>query len=295
MDDKTRTQTRAVPQVPLKSLDTLWMQVGGTLCNLSCSHCFISCGPQNHSHAMMSLAQVRGYLEQAKQEGVQDYYITGGEVFINPEIFEILAAILEYGPLNVLTNATLITPAKARQLAGIRDAAEHPLQFRISMEHFDEAENDKVRGSGSYAKALTGLRNLAAEAFSPILTITRSWDEADDAVMETQFLEFLKTQNVPEPRIKVLPGFLLGRLEENERSYQEEERVTASCFENYDITQLQCATSRMATAKGVYVCPILVEEPSAKMGETIQDTLRPFPLAHSACYTCRVTGMTCKS
>lgn len=101
---------------------------------------------------MMSLAQVRGYLEQAKQEGVQDYYITGGEVFINPEIFEILAAILEYGPLNVLTNATLITPAKARQLAGIRDAAEHPLQFRISMEHFDEAENDKVRGSGSYAK-----------------------------------------------------------------------------------------------------------------------------------------------
>lgn len=47
--------------------------------------------------------------------------------------------------------------------------------------------------------------------------------------------------------------------------------------------------------EGVYVCPILVEEPSAKMGETIQDTLRPFPLAHSACYTCRVTGMTCKS
>ena len=39
----------------------------------------------------------------------------------------------------------------------------------------------------------------------------------------------------------------------------------------------------------------LVDNPKARMGDSISQTMRPFPLAHSACYTCRVTGMTCKS
>ena len=97
------------PEVPLVKLDTLWLQVGGTLCNLQCRHCFISCGPQNHTHEMMSLKEVRERLLESKNLGVRDYHITGGEVFMNPEIFEILATILEFGPLDVLTNGTLIT------------------------------------------------------------------------------------------------------------------------------------------------------------------------------------------
>ncbi|SVB80062.1 uncharacterized protein METZ01_LOCUS232916, partial [marine metagenome] len=86
-----KMNNRTIPEVPLKNLETLWLQVGGTLCNLECTHCFISCGPKNDTIAMMSLAQVRKRLEESETLGVKDYYITGGEVFINPEIFEILA------------------------------------------------------------------------------------------------------------------------------------------------------------------------------------------------------------
>lgn len=287
--------TPRIPEVPLKRLETLWFQVGGTLCNLECTHCFISCGPKNHNHAMMSEHQVRTYLEESKTLGVKDFYITGGEVFLNSEIFEIFAALLEYGAASALTNGTLITREKAKRLREIQSRSNHPLQFRISMEHFDEEENDKVRGKGSFRRAVQGIRNLAEAGFSPILTITRSWDEEKDGEIEIHFLEFLKANRVPQPKIKILPGFLLGRLAENIRTYEDDERVTEKCFENYDVTHLQCASSRMATAKGVYVCPILVEHSNAKMGETLEETLRPFPLAHSACYTCRVTGMTCKS
>ena len=55
------------------------------------------------------------------------------------------------------------------------------------------------------------------------------------------------------------------------------------------------STQEIARGKGVYVCPILVEHDEARMGDTLKDTLHSFPLAHSACYTCRITGMTCKS
>ncbi len=295
---KNSTQTIPAPntpKVPLVSLDTLWMQVGGTLCNFSCSHCFISCGPQNDSHPMMTLVQVQSYLKESRELKVKDYYITGGEVFMNKEIFEILSAILEYGPLNVLTNGSLITTEKAQRLAKIRDHAPYPLQFRISMESFDKSANDKIRGDNAFAKAKEGICLLAKVGFSPILTVTRTWEEEEDPVMEEKFIQFLQECQVPKPQVKILPGFLLGRQEDSERPYNNDERVTEKCFENYDITNLQCATSRMATGKGVYVCPILVEEDSARMGATLKETTHSFPLSHSACYTCRVTGMTCKS
>ena len=284
-----------IPEVPLKKLETLWMQVGGTLCNLECTHCFISCGPKNDTIAMMTLAQVKERLEESKTLQVKDYYITGGEVFINPEIFEILAEILRYGPLDVLTNGTQFTTEKAQRLRQIQDASDHPLRFRVSMENFEEAANDAIRGEGTYRKAVTGIGHLAQAGFSPVLTITRSWEEDQDAEMELQFIEFLRANRVPQPQIKILPGFMLGQLAKNERGYNNEERVTQACFENFDIAQLQCATSRMATGEGVYVCPILVDNPKARMGSNIEETLRPFPLSHPACYTCRVTGMTCKS
>ncbi len=286
---------KTIPEVPLKNLETLWMQVGGTLCNLECTHCFISCGPKNDTIAMMSLAQVEERLLESEILKVKDYYITGGEVFINPEIFEILTAILRYGPLDVLTNGTQITAEKARRLRAIQDSAEHPLKFRVSMESFDEAENDAIRGKNAHRKAVAGIGCLAQAGFSPILTITRTWAEEQDAEMELKFIELLHATGVLQPQIKILPGFLLGKLAENGRHYNDTEYVTKECFENYDITQLQCATSRMATGEGVYVCPILVDNPKARMGNTIQETLRPFPLSHPACYTCRVTGMTCKS
>ena len=54
-----KAEKSEIPEVPLVKLDTLWLQVGGTLCNLQCTHCFISCGPQNHTHEMMSLQEVR--------------------------------------------------------------------------------------------------------------------------------------------------------------------------------------------------------------------------------------------
>ena len=294
MDDKVKTPKK-IPEVPLKELETLWMQVGGTLCNLECTHCFISCGPKNDTIAMMTLAQVEERLWESRELGVKDYYITGGEVFINPEIFEILAAILSYGPLDALTNGTQITSEKAKRLRTIQDASKHPLRFRVSMEHFDEDKNDVIRGKNAYRKAIAGIVCLAEAGFSPILTVTRTWEEESDSEMESKFVEFLRKSGVMQPQIKILPGFLLGQLAENERDYSQDEYVTEKCFEDFDITQLQCATSRMATGEGIYVCPILVDNPVARMGDTLGHTLRPFPLSHSACYTCRVTGMTCKS
>ena len=58
---------------------------------------------------------------------------------------------------------------------------------------------------------------------------------------------------------------------------------------------LQCSYCRMVTSKGVYVCPILIEENEARMGDTIEATLKPFQLKFGACHTCWVDGVSCRT
>jgi len=292
---ENKPEIATIPEVPMAGLDTLWLQIGGTVCNLSCTHCFISCTPQNDSHPLMTLAQVKKHLEESKHLGIQDYYITGGEVFLNPELLEIYEAILEHGPCTSLTNGMLISKEKAQQLAELQARSKNKLHFRVSLDSLDEQENDAIRGRNCFKLALRGMHYLAKAGFSAHLTMVRSWDEDDDPTMEAKALTFMREHDISNPQVKFLPGFLMGELAVNEREYHANERVTEKCFESFPVTNLQCASSRMVTAKGVYVCPILIEEEPARMGDTIEETLRPFPLYHSACYTCRVSGMSCKS
>ena len=97
------------PFVPWLALDTLWFQVAGTLCNLQCTHCFVSCSPTNHRLEMLSLEQVRARLAEAVPLGVREYYFTGGEPFLNAELLPMLEETLRQGPATVLTNGVLLT------------------------------------------------------------------------------------------------------------------------------------------------------------------------------------------
>src|SRR5436309_10061285 len=92
------------PAVALAHLDQLWFQVGGTRCNLTCRHCFISCSPHNHAFGFLRLDDVRRRLDESVPLGVKEYYFTGGEPFLNADMTAILELTLDYGPASVLTN-----------------------------------------------------------------------------------------------------------------------------------------------------------------------------------------------
>src|SRR5947209_10964100 len=97
----------AAPEVPLAHLDHLWFQVGGTLCNLECRHCFISCSPHNRKFGFLEIETVRRRLIESVVLGIKEYYFTGGEPFLNPDMTAILELALQFGPATVLTNATI--------------------------------------------------------------------------------------------------------------------------------------------------------------------------------------------
>ena len=205
----TASTGQAPPEVELRALDTLWFQVGGTLCNLACTHCFISCSPTNHTHEMMRLEQVRGYLREAAELGVKEYYFTGGEPFLNPDMEAILEATLAVGPATVLTNGLLLDAARCARLAALAGASRYSLDLRVSLDGYDAPSNDAVRGAGSFERVLAGLRNLAAAGLNPVVTVTEVCGEAATDEGKRRFFALLSGLGLSRPRLKVLPLSLI--------------------------------------------------------------------------------------
>ncbi len=281
------------PEVSLTHLDDLWFQVGGTRCNLTCRHCFISCSPHNHAFGFLDLETVRRALDDSVQLGVKEYYFTGGEPFLNPEMTATLELTLRYGPATVLTNGTVFKDAWLERLREAEQASLYSLEFRVSIDGYTAARNDPVRGAGAFARALQGVRQLLAHGFLPIITVARTNDADDDAELFAGFVTLLREQGYDRPRVKVLPTLRLGAEVDRQRGYREEERVTPEMLEGYDTGRLLCSHSRLVSDRGVHVCPILLEAPDALLGPTVQSALGPYALRQRACYTCYQYGALC--
>jgi molybdenum cofactor biosynthesis enzyme MoaA len=129
------------PEVALTHLDNLWFQVSGTVCNLTCRHCFISCSPHNHNFDFLSLETVEQVLPESVRLGVKEYYFTGGEPFLNRDMVAILEATLQYGPATVLTNGTVLKDDWLQRLRKADEESGYSLEFRVSLDGFTAAED----------------------------------------------------------------------------------------------------------------------------------------------------------
>jgi pyruvate-formate lyase-activating enzyme len=282
----------AFPEQPFHHLDALWVQVAGTLCNLACTHCFVSCGPDEERHAMMSRAEVRGRVAEALALGVKEIYLTGGEPFLHPEIEPILEDALALAPVSVLTNGTLFTARRVAWLAALSRRARFALELRVSLDGTDAATHDAFRGPGAWLRTLAGLRALSDAGLLPIVTVT-SPAGADPRALTERCVAMLAAEGVRVPRVKLLPMFRLGREVARSGGGATHETLATLPREAFDPHRLQCGTCRAVSSRGVHVCPLLVDEPGGRMADTLAASARPYPLAHSACVTCWVTGMTC--
>jgi molybdenum cofactor biosynthesis enzyme MoaA len=290
-----RAMSQPYPVVPLVALDTLWFQVAGTVCNLACTHCFISCSPHNHSHGLLDLATVQRFLDEARELGVKDYYFTGGEPFIHKELATMLRRTLQQGPATVLTNGTLIDAETARELKALADASPYSLDLRLSLDGWDAATNDPVRGVGTFARISRGIEALSTAGLNPIITVTEAFEVAATAAGRAEFLAFLRRIGLSRPRLKVMPLLRLGAESARTRRYEAWETLAGCTLSATELEALQCSSSRMVSSQGVFVCPILLDYPEARMGATLAETLRPYPLRHQACHTCHSQGLSCRT
>lgn len=289
------SRLESVPRAEFHDLQTLWIQISGTLCNLRCRHCFISCSPENESLPMMETGLVLNYLDQARELGVKEIYFTGGEPFLHPDFLEILAQTVIDFPTSILSNGLPINDRRAKRLAEIAAGSRYTLELRISLDHYDPEVNDAVRGKGTFQRILAAYKRLYDRGFLPILTVTeideyQKPDQPPDLDRYSKYVRLLREIGVDRPRIKIIPVLEMGMLPIPDR------RITHEMMEGFEHSRLQCSSSRIAAADGIYSCPILVGEKEARLGsDSLAEASTGCALYHPACTTCYSTGMTCKN
>jgi MoaA/NifB/PqqE/SkfB family radical SAM enzyme len=282
------------PEVRLESLDTLWLQLTGTLCNIACRHCFITCGPHEDRVPMMESSAVHRLLDEAEALGVREFYFTGGEPMMHPDFFALCEATLARGPLTVLTNGLLVDDEGARRARVIFDEARYSFELRVSLDGMSAEINDPVRGRGTFDQIAAGLRELARVGLSPIVTVVEHAEGMAAAGERLKFLDFARGLGLSRPRVKFLPLLRIGREERRTHGYSQDDLDVLTTELTADVEErLVCKSGRLATANGVLTCPILLDAPGARLAATLRDSLGPIRLAWSACRTCIAEGLSC--
>lgn len=286
--------TETALELPLLYLDTLWVQVTGTVCNIACKHCFISCGPKVETHRIMSRDQVATALTDGAAAGMRSVWFTGGEPFVHPDILGLIDDALDLAPLGILTNGMLIDDDLAKKLGERFRDAPYNLEIRVSLDGHTKEENDRVRGRGVFERACNGIAAMARHGIEPIVAVSQLDDTG--LLEQTAFTDLLRSLGVTRPRVKWIPPFRIGReaTRRGGRGYQSWERIPAEELADPEApTRLQCGSSRCVTAEGVFSCPILINEPAWRMGDTLSEALRPNRVDHEACHTCWVEAFSC--
>jgi len=292
-------QNRA--SVALSNPETLWFNTG-TLCNIECSNCYIASSPTNDDLVYLTSDDVAEYLEQLSEIGwgVTEIGITGGEPFMNPDIIDILRRALKRGyDVLVLTNAMapMMRPKVQSGLQDLHSEFGEKLALRVSLDHYQQEKHDQERGTGSFAKTITGmswLRDIGIKtAVAGRIEFADSEQSARDGYAEL-FKELSFSINAYDPSQTVLFPEMDVTADVPE--------ITTSCWGilGKSPDDVMCASSRMVVKrKGeiqptVLACTLIAYDQAFELGSTLKEAEQDVYLNHPHCAKfCVLGGASC--
>jgi hypothetical protein len=277
-------------RVALARLDTLWINTG-TLCNLGCRSCYIESSPVNDALVYPTLAEVEPYLDEAAALATREIGFTGGEPFMNRDAVAMIAAALARGfEVLVLTNAMRPMRRFEAALAALPRAR---LTMRVSLDHHRQGVHEAERGTGTWDKALDGLRWLEANGFRAAVA-GRQLPGENAADARSGYAALFDRE-----RLKVEAGLVLFPAMDASADVPE---ISEACWDILHVapSAMMCASSRMVVkAKGaprphVVACTLLPYEPDFALGPTLAQAPLEVSLNHPHCARfCVLGGANC--
>jgi pyruvate-formate lyase-activating enzyme len=282
-------------QVPLRALETLWFNTG-TLCNLTCGHCYIESSPKNDRLVYLTAAEVAEYLDEIAVRGLPTRLIgfTGGEPFMNPDLPAMLDDALSRGfDALVLTNA-MKPMAKCRPaLRQLNERYGDRLTMRVSIDHYGRAVHEEERGWRSWAPTIDGLCWLARNGFSLHVASRRLSGESEAEIragFARLFAELGVAIDTADPvRLMVFPEM---------DATADVPEITEACWGilGKSPESVMCASARMVVKRkgaahpAVLACTLLPYDERFELGPTLAAASGAVPLNHPHCAKFCVLG-----
>jgi uncharacterized Fe-S cluster-containing radical SAM superfamily protein len=285
--------------VALQRLQTLWFNTG-TLCNITCRNCYIESSPRNDRLAYLNVADIRPYLDEIARDrwGTREIAFTGGEPFMNPHIFEMLAECLARGfKTLVLTNATLPMQRHKQKLLDLRRRYGAQLVIRVSLDHYTAERHEDERGPNTFAPTRDGLVWLAAHGFNVAVAGRTMWGE-DETAERAGYAQLFVERAIPVDTDDPAALVLFPEMDAN----ADVPEITTACWSilGKSPESVMCASSRMvvkrkgADCPAVLSCTLIPYDPAFEMGATLAEAAGAVPLNHPHCAKfCVLGGASC--
>ena len=158
-------------------------------CNLRCDYCCVRSSPAAPRRAL-GIERVRRIAAEARPLGVREFFVTGGEPFLLPDIGEIVTELANTAPVTVLTNGMLF---KGSRLAALERLPRDRVTVQISLDSPTPELHDRHRGAGAWRAAWTGIHLARSLEFRVRLAATVATD-AEEAAFRT----FLDEQRIAD-------------------------------------------------------------------------------------------------
>lgn len=288
-------------RVALRKLETLWFNTG-TLCNLTCTNCYIESSPRNDRLVYLSVQDVTQFLDEieAHRLGTRLLGFTGGEPFMNPQFLPMLELCLSRGfECLVLTNAMRPMMKCADRLLALQHLYSQQLELRISIDHFDSEKHETERGPRSWAPTMAGIEWLNKNGFNLSIAGRTQWGESIET-MRAGFAGLFASSGIQidvwdEARLVVFP-------EMDETA--EVPEITEACWGilNKSPDDLMCSNARMivrrrgAPRPGVVACTLLPYDEQFELGPTLEASTPTVSLNHQHCAKfCVLGGGACSA
>ena len=282
-------------QVALKSLDTLWFNTG-TLCNLTCQHCYIESSPKNDRLVYLSTTEIAEYLDEIARLrlGTRLIGFTGGEPFMNPDLPAMLDLALARGFRTlVLTNAMKPMHKAKPALVALRERYGERLAIRVSIDHYGRVVHQAERGRRSWQPTIDGLCWLAANGFAVSVASRRLSGESEAAIRQG-FAALFATLGVAIDAADPAALTVFPEMDET----AEIPEITEACWDllGKSPDDVMCSSSRMVVRfKGtarptVIACTLLPYDPRFDLGPSLAGALGRVALNHPHCAKFCVLG-----
>lgn len=264
------TSIYTAPVYKLEELNNIFIELTAKNCNHRCKSCYLELPTSTKTvKDFITLDRIKEAIEDTKFENLHCIYLTGAEPMTHPDFNAILRLCLKRCNVCICTNGSFLNEKKIRFLNKVESEGNTQIFFKLSLTHFDEIENDKIKYRGNFRQTIFALKTLSRYNFSSVLSIQNYYNLDKHLILEN-FNRLFKDNEIFNTDIKIIsshPNF-------------EDSNFAESSYKT------DCMYGRTLGVNGIYACPFLANDYRGRVGTSFKSFSANMLAETDFCATC---------
>ena len=264
------TSIYTAPIYKLEQLNNIFIELTAKNCNNRCKQCYLDLPTTSkHIKDFISIDRIKEALYDTKYENIKCIYLTGAEPMTHPDFNAILRLCLKRCNVCICTNGSFLNEKKIRFLNKVESEGNSQIFFKLSLVHFDEIENDKVKYRGNFRQTIFALKTLSRYNFLSVLSI-QNYFKLDKNILSERFNQIFKDNEIYNTDIKIItshPDF-------DDINFEKQSQQT------------DCMFGRTLGVNGIYSCPFLSNDYRGRVGSSFKNFSENIIAETDFCATC---------